>query len=81
VSAGAPSTDREHSRLRSKGEELAVLKQLGLAGADRRPLELTSREVGERIGASQQAADRYLVALEKRGYLTRTLWGGARSSR
>ena len=75
MSAGTPSSDRERSRLRSKGEELAVLKQLGLAGADRAPLELTSREVGEKIGASQQDADRYLVALEKRGYLTRTLVG------
>ena len=34
---------------------------------------LTSREVGERIGVSQQAADRYLLALEAHGLLTRSL--------
>lgn len=75
MSAATPSPDRERARLRSKGEELAVLKQLALAGADRAPIDVTSREVGEKIGASQQAADRYLVALEKRGLLTRTLVG------
>jgi riboflavin kinase len=34
---------------------------------------VTSRELGQRIGVSQQAADRYLVALERRGLLTRAL--------
>lgn len=75
MSAAPPPKERGRARLRSKGEELAVLKQLALAGADRAPLEITSREVGERIGASQQAADRYLVALEKRGWVSRTLVG------
>jgi riboflavin kinase, archaea type len=58
---------------RPKGETLPLLKLLALAGADRTPLVITSREVGERLGVSQQAADRYLVALERKGLLQRTL--------
>ncbi|MGA8542280.1 MAG: DUF120 domain-containing protein [Thermoplasmata archaeon] len=50
-----------------------MLKVLALAGADHTPVVVTSRELGERIGVSQQAADRYLVALEKRGLVTRSL--------
>jgi riboflavin kinase, archaea type len=58
---------------RLKAEELAVLRQLALAGADRSPVVLTSREIGERIHVSQQGADRYLVELEKRGLISRAL--------
>jgi riboflavin kinase, archaea type len=50
-----------------------VLKVLALAGADHTPVVLTSRSVGDRIGVSQQAADRYLVALEQDGLITRSL--------
>ena len=64
-------TDR--GRPRSRGDTLAVLKMLALAGADHTAVVLTSRELGERIGVSQQAADRYLMALEKKGLLTRAL--------
>ena len=71
VPAVAPPLDQ--SRPRARGDALAVLKLLALAGADHSPVVLTSRELGERIGVSQQAADRYLVALEKRGLLTRSL--------
>jgi riboflavin kinase, archaea type len=46
---------------------------LALAGADHTPVVLTSRELGERIGVSQQAADRYLMSLEKKGLVTRAL--------
>ncbi len=60
-------------RPRERGETLAVLKLLALEGADHTPVVLTSREVGTRIGVSQQAADRYLVSLEKRGLLSRSL--------
>lgn len=60
-------------RPRERGEHLAVLKSLALEGADHGQVLLTSREVGERVGVSQQAADRYLVALEKKGLLTRAL--------
>ena len=58
---------------RMKGEELAALRLLGSAGADHTPVLLTSSEVGEKLGVSQQAADRYLVALERRGFLSRTI--------
>jgi riboflavin kinase, archaea type len=68
-STPAPTTDRP----RTKGDQLAVLKVLALAGADHTPVVLTSREVAERIGVSQQAADRYLVALEKDALITRSL--------
>jgi riboflavin kinase, archaea type len=67
--AGAAAADRP----RTRGDALAVLKVLALAGADHTPIVLTSRALGERIGVSQQAADRYLVALEAQGLLTRSL--------
>ncbi len=60
-------------RPRPQGETLAVLKLLAVAGADHAPVVVTSREVGEKLGVSQQAADRYLVALEERSLLTRSL--------
>lgn len=60
---------------RSRGEELRILKILALAGADRESVEIASGEVGRRVGASQQAADRHLVALERRGEILRTLQG------
>jgi riboflavin kinase len=63
----------ENGRPRPKGEALAVLKVLAHDGADHTPVLLTSREVGERIGVSQQAADRYLLALERKGLITRSL--------
>jgi riboflavin kinase, archaea type len=69
----SPPTSLERSRPRPKGDTLAVLKFLALAGADQTPVVVTSRELGERIGVSQQAADRYLVTLEKKGLLTRAL--------
>ena len=72
VPASAPSPP-ERLRPRPKGEALAVLKLLAHLGADHAEVVLTSREVGERIGVSQQAADRYLLGLEKRGLLTRSL--------
>ncbi|MFZ3355248.1 MAG: DUF120 domain-containing protein [Thermoplasmata archaeon] len=69
----APRTRASRETPRSKGEELAVLKLLAIAGADQASVVLTSREVGDKIGVSQQAADRYLVSLEKRGLVTRAL--------
>ncbi len=68
-----PSPSPRPLRPRQRGESLAVLKLLALEGADHTPVVLTSREVGQRLGVSQQAADRYLVALEKRGLLSRSL--------
>jgi len=73
VTASPTSTPPEPRRPRSRGDSLAVLKLLALAGADHTPVLLTSRELGERLGVSQQAADRYLLALEKDGLVTRSL--------
>ena len=67
--AGTP----EPNRPRARGDALAVLKLLALQGADHTAVVLTSRELGEKIGVSQQAADRYLLSLEKRGLVTRSL--------
>ncbi|MGA9840508.1 MAG: DUF120 domain-containing protein [Thermoplasmata archaeon] len=67
------SVPSDRNRPRPKGDTLAVLKVLALAGADHTPVVLTSRDLGERIGVSQQAADRYLVSLEKKGLVTRSL--------
>ncbi len=61
------------ARPRARGETIAVLRLLAQAGADHTPAVLTSREVGARLGVSQQAADRYLMALEHRGLLVRSL--------
>ena len=69
----SPHAQVEKSRPRPKGEALAVLKLVATAGGDHTPVVFTSREVGLRIGVSQQAADRYLVALEASGLLTRSL--------
>jgi hypothetical protein len=63
----------DQGRPRPKGEALAVLKVLAVAGGDHTPVVFTSREIGERIGVSQQAADRYLLALESSGLITRSL--------
>jgi riboflavin kinase, archaea type len=50
-----------------------VLRLLAHAGADHTPVVLTSGELGERLGVSQQAAARYLVDLERRELVVRTL--------
>ncbi len=69
----AASAAPELGRPRARGETLAVLKLLAHSGADHTPVILTSREVGLRVGVSQQAADRYLLALERKGLLVRTM--------
>jgi riboflavin kinase len=69
----APSATSTPHHPRAKGDTLAVLKYLALAGADHTPVIVTSRELGESIGVSQQASDRYLMALEKKGLVTRSL--------
>lgn len=58
---------------RLKAEELQLLRHLAQHGADHNPVAATSRELGERLGVSQQAADRYLMHLAERGFLTRSL--------
>ncbi len=69
----APSRPAERIRPRRRGELIEVLKLLAQAGADHTPVVLTSRELGERLGVSQQAADRYLLELERRGFLERAM--------
>ena len=73
MSDPSPPAPEEPRRPRPRGELLSVLKLLAHAGADHTPIVLTSRELGERLGVSQQAADRYLIDLERRGYLLRSL--------
>lgn len=58
---------------RPQGPELAILRHLALLGAGHTPAVLSSREVGAPVGVSQQAADRHLVSLAKRGLITRQL--------
>jgi riboflavin kinase len=60
---------------RWKREELALLKLLAAEGAERVPVALSSREAGERLGVSQQQADRYLVALAGAGLVARSFGG------
>jgi riboflavin kinase, archaea type len=67
------------TRPRLKAEELKLLRFLAHGGAERTPVEITSREVGEHLEVSQQAADRYLVELSKHGFISRSL--GARKQR
>lgn len=74
MNAASPEPPPHVSR-RSRAEELRILKALALAGADKESIAIASGEVGRRVGASQQAADRHLVALEKRGEILRTLQG------
>lgn len=74
MSAGADEHAAHVSR-RGRAEEVRILKVLALAGADRESIGIASGEVGRRVGASQQAADRHLVALENRGEIVRTLQG------
>ncbi len=73
MTATRSSAPSETHRPRARGDTLAVLKLLALAGADQAPVLWTSRELGEKLGVSQQAADRYLLALEKEGFVTRSL--------
>jgi len=63
----------EAGRPRARGEVLELLRLLAHAGADHTPVVLTSGEVGSRLGVSQQAAARYLVDLEKRELVVRSL--------
>jgi riboflavin kinase len=58
---------------RLKGDEIYILRRLALEGADRSAIHLTSKELGEKAGFSQQAADRYLVALAQRGLILRSM--------
>ncbi len=56
---------------RLKSEEVELLRLLASLGGTRSAVDVTSREVGEKLAVSQQAADRYLLSLERRGLITR----------
>jgi len=71
--APAPRASVDKGRPRPKGEALAVLKLLATAGGDHTAVVFTSRQIGEKLGVSQQAADRYLLALESAGLVTRSM--------
>ncbi|MEM4257699.1 MAG: DUF120 domain-containing protein [Candidatus Thermoplasmatota archaeon] len=50
---------------------LQTLKELGLLGAMRNRVEISSQELAARLDASQQTASRYLLELEKVGMISR----------
>jgi riboflavin kinase len=52
-----------------------LLKMLALKGAASHPIAISSREVGDALGVSQQTADNYMVDLAKRGLVKRALGG------
>ncbi len=56
-------------------ESFAVLKLLAARGARDAPVFLSSRELGEILGVSQQAASQYLIDLTEQGLLSRSLGG------
>jgi riboflavin kinase len=60
------------SSVKFDSKQLAVVLKLGLYGAINSPLDITSSELGDYLGVSQQTAARYLVELEKSHLIERT---------
>lgn len=52
---------------------LHTLKELAKLGAIKNKIEVSSNELAEKIKTSQQTASRYLLELDKKGYITREL--------
>lgn len=52
---------------------LQMLKELALLGAIENRIEASSMQLAERIDASQQTASRYLLELDKNGYINREM--------
>ena len=50
---------------------LQTLKELALLGALKNKIEISSIELGKQIETSQQTASRYLLELDKKGYIIR----------
>lgn len=50
---------------------LQTLKELALLGALKNKIEISSIELGKQIETSQQSASRYLLELDKKGYILR----------
>ncbi|HEV2231640.1 MAG TPA: DUF120 domain-containing protein [Thermoplasmata archaeon] len=65
-----PAKQRSHP---APPSDLSVLKLLATMGGSRNPVTITSREVGAKVGLSQQSADRHLVDLEARGLIVRRM--------
>ncbi|HEC94386.1 MAG TPA: DUF120 domain-containing protein [Thermoplasmatales archaeon] len=56
-----------------KPQTTHVLKHLALLGAFSGKIEISSQDLASRLRVSQQTASRYLIELEKLGYITREL--------
>lgn len=56
-------------------EAFEVLKLVAAKGGRTEPVRLTSGEVGDAVGVSQQSASQYLLTLTEEGLLTRSLGG------
>ena len=52
-------------------QDIIILLELAQAGAQTAPRKISSRELGSRLGISQQTTARWLIDLEKRGLITR----------
>lgn len=48
-----------------------TLKEIALLGALKNKIEISSSELSKQINTSQQTASRYLVEMDKKGYITR----------
>ncbi|MCI4342266.1 MAG: DUF120 domain-containing protein [Thermoplasmata archaeon] len=73
VSRKTPAATAPERESAFRYEEFAVLRLLGQRGADRAPVVSSSREIGEALGFLQQATDRYLISLARRGLVLRSL--------
>ncbi|TFG01330.1 MAG: hypothetical protein EU542_07110, partial [Promethearchaeota archaeon] len=60
------------SNMQFDSKQLAVVLKLGIFGALNNPVDITSGELGNYLGVSQQTAARYLVNLEKNHLIERT---------
>ena len=52
---------------------LKILKELALLGAIEKEIAVTSHQLSELMNSSQQSASRYLIEMERAGYLERKL--------
>ena len=52
---------------------LQTLKELALLGATKDKIEISSLELADQLGASQQTASRYLLELDRKGMIVREL--------
>jgi len=52
---------------------LQMLKELALLGAIENRIEVSSMQLAEKIDTSQQTASRYLLELDKEGFIKREM--------